>query len=66
MKINLNVDLNKVHFCKASKAKYRVHLTVGMIVSTILSVVGTAFHHDGMTYFALGANLITALLWIWE
>lgn len=65
MKIK-KIDLERLHTCKASKAKYRVHLTIGMIASVIMACVGTALHHDGLTYFAQGANLITGVWWIWE
>lgn len=60
------MSLDRIHFCKASKAKYRLHLTVGMVLTTALAVIGTAYQHEGLTYFAHAANLITAGLWIWE
>lgn len=59
-------DLDRIHFCKSSKAKYRLHITSGVIVASLLAVVGTATGHDGLTHFATGANLITCIMWIWE
>lgn len=60
------IDLSKVHFCKSSKAKYRLHITVGVFVSAGLAVYGTATGHEGFTHFATVANVVTAILWIWE
>lgn len=60
------IDLEQLHFCKSSKARYRVHLTVGIIVSAALAVFGTMYHHEMLTHFATLANTWTAILWIWE
>lgn len=58
--------LDHVHICKANKAKYRLHLTIGVIVASFLAIVGTATGHDGLTHFATTANLVTCIMWIWE
>lgn len=62
----IRIRLDQVHFCKSNKAKYRLHITIGVVVASLLAVVGTATGHDGLTHFATGANLITCIMWIWE
>lgn len=60
------IDLEKVHFCKRSKAKYRVHITIGVLATAVLAMFGTAYSHEWLQHFATGANVVTAILWIWE
>lgn len=62
----LRIDLSHVHFCKRSKAKYRVHITLGVIVTAGLAVAGSMTGHEEFTHFATVANVVTAILWIWE
>ncbi len=61
-----NFDLNTVHFCRTSKAKYRVHLTMGIVIGTVASVAGVVFDMLWLTHLATATNAITALIWIWE
>lgn len=58
--------LDAVHFCKASKAKYRTHLTVGVVIATTVGMIGVAYGHPGFAHFAAVANCVTAIMWIWE
>ena len=60
------IDLEEVHFCKDSKAKYRVHLTVGMMVATGACYIGTAYNMPWLIHLATTANAMTAIIWIWE
>lgn len=60
------VDLARVHFCKDNKVKYRKHLTAGIVLSAILSVIGVAYNISWLTHMAVGANTLTSLIWIWE
>lgn len=60
------VELEKVHFCKSNKVKYRKHLTVGVLVSSACTIIGVAFNIPWLTHMAVGANTITSLMWIWE
>lgn len=62
----MRIALDRVHFCKTNKAKYRLHLTIGVLASTGLAVIGTATGHDGLTHFATTANCVTCIMWIWE
>lgn len=62
----LRIDWERLHFCKDNKIKYRKHLTVGVILSTILGCIGVAIGHEWMTYGSAGVNAITAIMWIWE
>lgn len=58
--------LDAVHFCKMSKAKYRAHLTVGVIFATAAGMLGLAYGHPELAHLAAVANCITAIMWIWE
>lgn len=65
-RVRIRVDWQNVHFCKADKVKYRMHITVGMVLVTLLAIIGTATGHQGLTHLASIANMVTAILWIWE
>lgn len=62
----IQVDLGKVHFCRDNKVRYRKHLTIGMLLSTVLCIIGTAYGINWMMHAGTVANSVTALMWIWE
>ena len=39
---------------------------LGMVIATVLGMIGVAYNHPGLMHFAAGANCITAIMWIWE
>lgn len=56
-------DLNHLHFRKGrAKAKYRLQLTVGVVVATVAGMAAG----DALTIFASVVNGGTAVMWIWE
>jgi hypothetical protein len=61
----MKLDLDNLHFCK-SRTRYRVHLTGGMLVSTMVGMIGADCGIIWMCHLAALANAYTALIWIWE
>lgn len=66
MKLLLQVQWDRLHFCKADKVKYRKHLTIGMLFATLVAMVGTAYDNAWLINVGGVANCVTAFLWIWE
>lgn len=58
--------LETVHFCRENKVRYRMHLTVGMLLSGVAAFVATHYGINWLNYAAIGGNTITAMIWIWE
>lgn len=56
------MNLENVHVRRsdAPRARYRIHLTIGVVASAVLAL------HDPLTSFAIVTNTVTAILWIWE
>jgi hypothetical protein len=62
----LEIDWDRLHFCRENKVKYRKHLTVGMLIATIASMVGMAFGIVWLQHAGVAMNAWTAIIWIWE
>lgn len=62
----IEIDWERLHFCRDNKVKYRKHLTYGMIVSAVLSLIGLTFDITWLSHLAVIMNTYTAILWIWE
>lgn len=62
----IKIDWDNLHFCRDSKAKYRKHLTLGVIIATMLGMIGASFGHEVLAHGAAIANMVTAVFWIWE
>lgn len=60
------IQWDQLHFCKADKVRYRKHLTIGMFSATVVGMVGTHFGNAWLADCAAVANLVTAIIWIWE
>lgn len=60
------IDLDNLHFCRDSKARYKKHLTFGMVIATAAGMIGIAWDVEHLAHVASIANMVTAIFWIWE
>lgn len=62
----LRVDWDNLHFERADKVRYRKHLTAGIVLSTLATIVGVAWHNDLLTHVSAITNCVTSFCWVWE
>lgn len=65
MKLPVRVNLDEVHITR-NPARFRRHLSAGLVASTLVGLIGTAYGVPWCLHLSLVMQAGTSLLWVWE